>query len=203
ELASRDSIVYIRQAWQFEHQGWAQAVRHGPHHPGYCFAIYLASKPVRAWAPDDLPRSMQLAAQLVSSLASVLLVVPMFYLGRELFDRRVAFWGTLLFQLLPATGRLLPDGLSEPVFLLLASPALLFVCYGLRTGRLVWFVLAGVLAGLAYLTRTEGLLIVLVAGLVLLGLQGSRRWRRSWVQTGRNGLGLGVSCVFAVPFMLL
>src|SRR5262249_35010774 len=133
-----------------------------------------------------------------------LLVVPMFYLGRELFDRRVAFWGTLLFQLLPATGRLMPDGLSEPVFLLLACPALLFVCYGLRTGRLVWFVLAGVLAGLAYLTRTEGLLVVLVAGLVMLGLQWSRRWRRSWPVMGRNGLGMGVSCgVVAVPFMLL
>src|SRR5262249_60232508 len=49
----------------------------------------------------------------------------------------------------------------------------------------------------------EGLVLALFAGLVVLGLRGRRGWRGSWVPTGRNGLGLGVSCVFAVPFMLL
>ena len=41
------------------------------------------------------------SAQLVSALASVLLLVPMFYLGREVFERRIAFWSCLLFQCLP------------------------------------------------------------------------------------------------------
>src|SRR5947209_3577018 len=85
-------------------------------------------------ACGDLAVAMQLSAQLASCLASVLLVVPMFYLGRELLDRRTAFWATVLFQCLPATGKMMADGLLEPVFLVCVSTALLFAARGLRTG---------------------------------------------------------------------
>src|SRR5205814_627612 len=83
------------------------------------------------------------SAQLVSALASVLLVLPMFYLGKELFDRRVAFWATLLFQCLPASARVMPDGLSESLFFLLCASAFLFAVRGLRTGAAPTFLLAG------------------------------------------------------------
>ncbi|MFO0926324.1 MAG: glycosyltransferase family 39 protein [Gemmataceae bacterium] len=203
ELASRDSVAYIRQAWRFEHEPWSEVIRTSPHHPVYAVLVYLMAKPVRA-VVDNLPRAMQLAAQLASSLASVLLVVPMYYLGRELFDRRVGFWAALLVQVLPSTGRMLPDGLSEGPFLLLAATALLFAALGLRTGGVRWFVLTGLTTGLAYLTRTEGLLVTAVTGMVLLGLQRSVRWRQPWATTGRNAAALAAGCaVVAVPFMLL
>jgi 4-amino-4-deoxy-L-arabinose transferase-like glycosyltransferase len=133
---------------------------------------------------------MQLSAQLTSALASLLLVVPMFYLGVELFDRRAAFWATVLFQCLPTTGRLLPDGLSEPLFLLFAVTSLVLSMRSLRTGSVLGFLLAGLTGGLAYLTRPEGVLLVSAAGLVLVAAQGVRRWHRPWLRCLACGTAL-------------
>lgn len=204
EVATRDSIAYIRQAWRFGGEPFATVVRTSEHHPGYAWLIHLASGPVRAALPDDLPRAMQLSAQLVAALAGVLLVVPMYFLGCELFDRRIAFWATLLFQVLPASGRLLPDGLSDPPFLLFAAVALLAGCKAVRTGRWPWFAAAGLASGLAYLIRTEGLLLAGVTGLVMLLLHANARWGRTWRTAGCNGVALSVSTLaVALPFMLL
>jgi hypothetical protein len=204
EVASRDSIAYIRYAWRLEHEPWLEEViPHGEHHPGYPLAVYLASKLVRHFLPDDRPRAMQLAAQLVSCLASLLLVFPMFFIGRELFDARVGFWGALLFQCLPGPGRVLADGLSDPLFLLFAATSVWMAMIALRTGKARWFVLVGFTGALAYLTRTEGLLIVVVTALVILGLQRSQRWRRPWPRVWGNEAGLLAGALPVVPFMLL
>ena len=204
EVASRDSVMYIRFAWRLEAEPWPQVVRTGVQHPGYGLLVYAFGTPMRAAFPDDLPFAMQFAAQLASALCGLLLVVPMYYLGKELFDRRVGFWGALLFQCIPSSGRLMADGLSEPLFLLLASTALLFAVRALGTGRIRWFVLCGLATGLAYLTRQEGLLVVLVTLVVLAGLQFSPRWRRSPGKLAAHGACLVVGCaVFAAPFMVL
>src|SRR5262245_48280647 len=47
EVASRDSISYIRYAWRLEHHDWREVLRTSEHHPGYPVAVYLASLPVR------------------------------------------------------------------------------------------------------------------------------------------------------------
>src|SRR5262249_45727200 len=155
EVTSRDSIGYIRIAWELGHGDWRRVVPAAHHHPGYPAAVLAVSVPVRQYLGGDLAAAMQLSAQLASALASVLLVVPMFYLGRELFDRRVAFWATLLFQCLPAGGRVMADGLSDSLFLLWAATGLVFAARALRTGSLPGFALAGLATGLAYLTRPE------------------------------------------------
>jgi Dolichyl-phosphate-mannose-protein mannosyltransferase len=204
EVTSRDSVMYIRFAWRLETEPWQQVVRTGVHHPGYGLLVYAFGGPMRAAFPDDLPFAMQLAAQLAAALCGVLLVVPMYYLGKELFDRRVGFWGALLFQCIPSSGRLMADGLSEPLFLLLASTALLFAVRALGTSRIRWFVLCGLATGLAYLTRQEGLLVVLVTLFVLAGLQFSPRWRQPRGRLIARGACLVLGCaVFAVPFMIL
>lgn len=216
ELTTRDSIAYIRGAWRLDQEPWAKAVSTEAHHPGYAFTVWLASKPVRYFVRDNEPYAWQLSAQVAAAAASLLLVVPMFYLGKELFDSRVGFWSALLFQVLPSSGRLMADGLSEPLFLLLVSAALLCVvrALGCRAApesapsrldltRLDYLTFAGVLTGLAYLTRTEGLLVVLATLAVLAALQLSR-WARPWRTLGRDGLALVLGCaVIAGPFMAL
>src|SRR4051794_16738250 len=117
EVISRDGLGYIRIAWELEHGRWQEVVRSSPHHPGYPLSILAASLPLRHLPCGDLAVTMQLSAQLASSLASLLLAAAMFFLGRELFDRRVGFWAALLFQCLPTSGRVMADGLSEPLFL--------------------------------------------------------------------------------------
>src|SRR5438067_1669545 len=64
--------------------------------------------------------------------------------------RRVGFWSALLFQCLPASARILSDGLSEGVFLLLTAVALLLAVHALRSGSVACFTLCGICGGLAY-----------------------------------------------------
>jgi hypothetical protein len=197
EVLSRDSIDYIRIAWRLQNDPWTEVVRHAPQHPGYPLVLLAVSVPLRHFGHGDLAALMQWSAQLASALAGVLLVVPMFYLGRELFDRRIGFWAALLFQTLPAGGREMADGLSEPVFLLAAAAALLFACRALRSGGILTFTLAGLCSGLAYLTRPEGALVAGLTGLVFLVRQAAPAWRRPWRQflLGSAGLVVGLAAV--------
>ena len=204
EVVSRDSISYIRIAWQLEHGDWRQVMRSSPQHPGYPLSVLAVSRPVRQFIPTDLPRAWQLSAQLASALASVLLVVPMFFLGRELFDRRIAFWACVLFQCLPSSSKVMGDGLSDTLFLLFACTGFWMACVALRRGARTAFALTGVAGGLAYLVRPEGVLIVGATGLVVLGLQVGRRWRRSWRSVLVNGGLLSLaSLVVMTPYMVL
>lgn len=157
EVTSRDSIGFIRYAWQLQHQEDPFAVVRGAEqHPGYPLMVLAASWPVRLFHPGPDSVAMQLSAQIASSLASVLLVIPLFLLGRDLFNRSVAFWATLLIQTLPATGELLADGLSESTFLLFAVTGWWAGLRALRGSRPGWYFLCGVSGTLAYLTRPEG-----------------------------------------------
>jgi 4-amino-4-deoxy-L-arabinose transferase-like glycosyltransferase len=204
EVTSRDSIGYIRIAWQLEHGDWRKVLPASSQHPLYPLSVLAASVPVRHYHGGDLALAMQLSAQLASSVASVLLVVPMFYLGRELFDRRTAFWATLLFQCLPATGKMMADGLSEPLFLLCVSTAILFAARGLRSGSAPAFALAGAASGLAYLTRPEGLVVAGATGVVLLAVQLRARSRYPWRRFLLGGAALAVGTLLvAGPFMKL
>jgi hypothetical protein len=197
EVAARDSIGFIRIAWQMGHGDFREAVAHGEQHPGYPLAILGTSKIVREVSPADDAIVMQRSAQLANSLAGILLVVPMYFLGRQLFGRPTAFWATLLFQCLPASGRILADGLSEGLFLLFAVSGLLFASIGLRTHRVLPFALTGLFSALAYLTRPEGALVVATTGLVLLGLQGVRTRSVHWRRFLTCGLALGLTAIIA------
>ncbi len=204
EVTSRDSIGYIRIAWQLEHDDWRKVLPNSSQHPLYPLAVLAASVPVRHYYHGDLALAMQFSAQLASCVASVLLVVPMYYLGRELFDRRTAFWAALLFQCLPATGKMMADGLSEPLFLFCVSTALLFASRGLRSGSAPAFVLAGAASGLAYLTRPEGLVVAGTTGLVLVLVQLRARSRAPWRRFLLGGAALAVGTLLvAGPFMKL
>jgi hypothetical protein len=201
EVASRDSIGYIRIAWQLEHHPWGPVLRTSLQHPGYPLALLAVSHPVRSLFQGDLAFLMQLSAQLTSAAASVLLVFPTYYLGRELFGRRVGFWTALFLQCLPVSGRGMADGLSEPVFLVGASAALACACYALRRGSMWGFAFAGVFSGVAYLVRPEGLLVAVFSGVVLLAIQSVARLRRPWRRVLAGGTCLAVSaCAVAGPY---
>ncbi len=199
EVAARDSIGFIRMAWKFQSQPWWQVLRDPTteQHPAYPLLILAASLPVRhlVGGPDAV--WMQVSAQLVSVLAGTLLVVPMYYLGRELFNRTAGFWAALLFQLLPASCRVLSDALSEATFLLFAATALYLAVRALRRPSPVLFALCGLFSALAYLTRPEGALIAAATGVVLLALQWTRHRRLAW----RTVLACGAS--LAVATMLV
>jgi hypothetical protein len=181
EVAARDSVGFIRYALEFERYPWKEVLERNLQHPGYPLVVLAVSWPVRHFLGGTNPFSMQLSAQLASALAGVLLVIPMYYVGRELVGRWASFWGTALFQCLPVSARVMSDALSEATFLLFTATALLLALHALRKHSVARFAWCGLFGGLAYLTRPEGALVVLAAGLVLLAMQFSSArcsWRR-------------------------
>ena len=204
EVAARDSIGFIRYAIELEKQPWPEVFRHSLQHPGYPILLLAVSQPVRHSMGGTSPLSMQVSAQIASALASLLLVIPMFCLGRELFDRRVGFWATLMFQCLPVAAHVMSDGLSEATFLLFAASGLLLGVRALRTGSLLRFACCGLFGGLAYLTRPEGALLIVAVGLVLFGMQLTSKWRRPWRQVALCGASLALAAmVVGSPFAII
>ena len=127
EVAARDSIGFIRYAWQLAHHPWVETIRdpRQQQHFGYPFAILAVSYPVRAFVPGPETAVMQLSAQLTSCLASILLVVPTLLPrpGAVRPRRRLLGRAAVPVPARPAAASS-PTGLSEGVFLLLAATAL-------------------------------------------------------------------------------
>jgi 4-amino-4-deoxy-L-arabinose transferase-like glycosyltransferase len=202
EVAARDSIGFIRQAWRLQEQPLMDVVRSSEQHPGYPIMIVAVSWPVRSIVSGSNAATMQLSAQLTSAIAGVLLVFPMFFLGKALFNRSVGFWAALLFQVLPTSSRVLADGLSEGTFLLFAATGLWLGVIALRGQSKLLFGAAGLAGGLAYLTRPEGAAVVAATGMVLLGMQLKTAWRRPWVQLAACAIWLLAGwALLGGPFM--
>ena len=179
---ARDSITFIRYAHELDTNPWKEVLQSQHQHPGFPVAVWLVGKPLQALR-GTTAETMQLAAQLVSLIASVLLAIVMFRLGVRLWNRHVAFWGALLFQFLPGCGHHLSDGISEGLFLLFVASALWLFVRGAQTRRLLDFALGGACAGLAYLTRPEGLLVIAAFGVFWVAylVVARPRWpMRSW-----------------------
>ncbi len=206
EVTARDSIGFIRIAWQFlQHtpKEWPGVIDASEQHPAYPLAVATLSRLLRGFLQGPETWRMQVSAQLVSALAAILLVWPLFALGREFFDRRVGVGVALLVQFFPVSGRLLTDGLSEALFLLFSATALYGAFRGLRTRQPVVFALTGSAGGLAYLTRPEGALLVAATGCVLLATPFIAGWKRSWANVAVCGGALAVpALLLAAPLVL-
>jgi hypothetical protein len=162
EVVYADGLRYIRQARTLEKGAWGEGLLRAVDHPVYPLEIVAAHRLIGG--DPESPESWQAAAQAVSVLAGVLLVVPLYLVARELFGDASAWLGCLLTYAVPLTGHVFADALSESTFLLFWTWGLFTALRFLREGQFVWLPPTLVLAALAYLTRPEGLL--LPAGLI-------------------------------------
>lgn len=195
EVAARDSIGYIRYALEFETHDWDKVVKAHDQHPGYALTVLAISQPLRLASGQTDAATMQLAAQLTTVMAAMLLLYPMYHVGRLLFNRRTGFGAALLYQVLPINAQHLSDGLSEGFFLFLVASALLQGIRALQGQSPIRFALCGLISGLAYLTRLEGAMVAMAAGGVLVGMQCISARRMAWPRFLACGLALLLAVV--------
>lgn len=210
EIISRDGIGFIRYALQLEEppdsptepgtrMTRTDVLRQSFHPPGYSVSILAVSWPVRAFL-GDTSDAMRRSAQIASMLASLLLVIPLYFLGKLVFDRQTAFVGTLLFQMLPVTTQVASDGLSDTLFLCFIMTATWLTALGLRRPHWAWFAAAGIMTGVTYLVRPEGLMLGVAAGMVLLWCR-VRREISSAALIGRGSAMLVGLLIILVPYV--
>ena len=104
------------------------------------------------------------AERLLSALFGVVAVLLVFLVSRRVWGERVATVAGAIAAIFPPLVLLSASILSESLFVPLALAVVLAILEYRRDPRLRWAVAAGVLCGLAALTRQNGLLLVIAAG---------------------------------------
>jgi 4-amino-4-deoxy-L-arabinose transferase-like glycosyltransferase len=166
EIFFTDGLRYIAQARTIDRGSLTKGLLHSVDHPIYPLAIVAAHR----MKGGDRPADWQQAAQLAAFFSGVLLVIPLYLISLELFGASRAWLACLFIYLVPFNGHVLADALSESTFLLFWAWGLWSSLKLLGTARLGWLFPIVIASALAYLTRPEGLVILLslVATLVVL-----------------------------------
>jgi len=170
-LPAQDGLKFLRVAHQFQTGSWFDAIRGTDQHPLYPALVALA-EPLVALVMGHGPDTWRIAAQGVASVSALLLLVPLFFLTRSLFDERVGVLAVFIYILLPLPAAIGHDTLSDSLALLAALSALALGERALRSNGWLTPVACGIVAGLGYMARPE-VLIVPVAVL----LTAASRWR--------------------------
>ncbi|HKJ93321.1 MAG TPA: glycosyltransferase family 39 protein [Longimicrobiales bacterium] len=161
--------------------------------------------PILAGALDRVIDHPVWAGRIVAAITAGLLVVPCWYLFRRLAGRRTAFIGAGVVAVMPSLAPFVTAFWigwdlwvgSEPLLHLAAYAGLALAVAG-RMRRSTWlFILAGLVFGLAYLARGEG---ILVFGIAALALALHALWRRDAPQLGRTALLAAAFALAALPY---
>src|SRR5262245_25961295 len=204
-VPARDAIGFARQAVGLGRPAtFVETVKdpENKQHPGFPLTVLAVSAVVEEVYAASPPEQMLLSTQIASSLAGVLLVIPMYLLGRTLFGRFAGFAGAALFQLMPVPARVTADGLTEALYLLCAVSAVGCAAAGLRKRSTAFLLAAGVCTGLAYLVRPEALVLVLGVGLTVTAMAFTKAWPVRLAAARLTAFAVG-ALIPAAPYMAL
>lgn len=163
-----------------------------PYHPLYA-ALIAALEPVAG--------SLERAGAALSILGGSAAVLALWAFLRPAFGARSAWIGALLLAVHPRAVEYSGDVQSDGVYLALFLGSVACLWRALSRGSLPAAAAAGALSGLAYLTRPEGLGLVLVAvGLGALHVV-TRQWSLSRATRFAVALGLGLAFTSS-PYLL-
>jgi len=165
-VISADGITFINFARALP-ENPAQAFRLNDQHPGYPVMILAAMRANEYLGGDTSIDAWVLAAQVVSSICGLLLIIVVWWYAKSMFDARVAAVTALIMAVLPLMRRNASDALSDTPHLLFYLVAVCACCEWLRSQRATWLVVGGVASGLAFWIRPEGLEVALVAAAVV------------------------------------
>lgn len=145
-------------------QGGPTAFR-GPAYPLLLGAVYAVSG-------DSIT-----AGRLLGALLGAAIVALLYLLAKRVWGRRVGLLAAALAAVFPPLVLLSRELLSESLFIALELSAILCVLEFRRSGRMPrWSVAAGVLCGLAILTRPNGFVLTVPIVLGLWTLRPRLRW---------------------------
>ncbi len=140
---TEDGVMYARAAARLiEGQGFSNAYR-----PFYPLMTALFSLSVG---------DIELSGCLVSVFFGALLIFPLFFMARWAFGNRIAIISCLLAIIYPNLCEFSSSVLTESTFFFLFLLGLIMSWMVFTRGRPIFYLLAGLTWGLAFLTRAEG-----------------------------------------------
>jgi len=184
---SADGVAYIAMAREF-HAGRVQGALAWVFSPLYPWLISVTYRAIPNW---------ELAGELLSMAFGTAGVVLLYFLMREVYRcRGVAAGAAALAAIHPLLAGFSASVRTEAGYIALVAASLLLLVRSVERKRIATVAASGVLCGLGYLYRTEGIgvpalaVIILVAGPFLW-----RRWTLRW--------GLGAAAMLIAAFLLV
>ncbi len=184
-IIAKDGIRFIRIARALEREPRA-VIQREDQHPGYPALIGLAHSLIPRDSGVQTQRAWEAAARLPPMVTGVACVGLVWLLARTMFDTRIAAVAALLMVPLPLFRRNASDTLSDTPHLAFYLLAAWLACEGFAGSgsalrRAVCLVASGLVSGLAFWIRPEGLSVALMAALVAGGWWAAgcvAAWRR-------------------------
>lgn len=189
EVIHSDGAEYIRHAKEVSAGNWMG----GASGPVYPVLISFASL---------FMKDYELAGILVSVIFGSLLVLPVFYLGKVIFNEKVGILSALLSTVHPFLYDFSGSVLTESTYYFLLTTSVLFGWEAFKKGKVHSVSLFGLFSTLTFLTKPEGIGLIPVFSFWIL-LMNPSQGRRPWIK--RIGIFiLAVFCflLFSSPYLI-
>jgi len=164
------AFQYIPIAKDFVSGLYGKAFGHNQQ-PLYSLFVAVVSR----WVSD-----FELAGKLVSSFFGILLILPVYFLGKKIFDQKIAFFSALLLMIHPYIRRFSADVLKESTYLFFLASAIWFAWRTIQTEKRYPYLFIPLLSVLNYLVRPDGVEILIVVFLYILFFKRFNTPRDRW-----------------------
>ncbi len=155
-----DGVIYISAAQEFASGHFKEGLAMYPM-PLYSLLIAIVHIVIPDWVA---------AAQCISVTASVLVLIPLYFLIKRLFDHKAAFWGCLTFVLTPYANEYAVSVIRGPAFLLCFACATYYCIRAVESDNWVFFLIAAIFAWGSFFFRIEGIVLIPIFILFLIYL---------------------------------
>ena len=151
-VVKNDSVAFMQNAKYFASGDFARGLGHD-YHPLYSLIMAVLYKVVP---------NMELSGTIISVLFGTLTVIVFYLIGKRVFDRKVSFVSAIVLAFHPYAVRFSADIISDSTYFFFFISALGLGYFAITNRKLFLFVLTGVCSALAYLTRPEGIGIIII-----------------------------------------
>jgi hypothetical protein len=184
------AFQYVPMAKYFASGLFGKGLREYGQQPLFPFFVAIVSHGVA---------DFELAGKLVSSLFGILMIFPLYFLGKKIFNQKIAFLATFALVVHPYIRRFSADVLKESTYLFFLATAFWYTWWTLEKEKRYAFLFIPFFSVFAYLVRPDGIEILLVAFFYILFI-------RKFSGSGKKGVAILLiilsSCILFLPYLL-
>jgi 4-amino-4-deoxy-L-arabinose transferase-like glycosyltransferase len=184
-VINHDGVLYITAAQKIAEGAFKEALAIYAM-PLYPLLIALTHYVIPNWIA---------AARVISIFSSVLTIIPLYLLTKEIFYRKAALWACAAFALLPLSNHLSVGVVRDPLFLFFLAWSTYFANRAITSRKLIHFLLSSLTCLFAILFRLEGLILYIFYTLYVFCLF-------LWRSQAKNGLLKGMLVYIAPPLLI-
>ena len=191
-VIKNDSVAFMQNAKFFADGDFLSGLGHD-YHPLYSLIMAVLYKVVP---------NMELSGTIVSLFFGTLTVIVFYLIGKSVFDRKISFVSAIILAFHPYAVRFSADIISDSTYLFFFISAFGLGYFAITNRKLLLYALTGICSALAYLTRPEGIGIIIIVAFWC-ALKDCVKIKVLWKEKLVSILILVVSfLVFSMPYLV-